>query len=224
MTTRLTAMSRKVSTFFVSDQGFTLIELLVVIAIIGILAGMLLPALNKARQMALRAQCIDHERQLFLAARMFADDHDGWLPARGLGGDDRWPAAFRPYVGGNTGIYYCPASHDIAEQNADPYSNTNNNTGYIINGFNDIIPYNTPNSVLMDSLPNPSETILFGEEKDGNGEFYMDLVENNQNTILDYVRHNGGGCYTFTDGHGEWIANPRTATENMWLVNKPQPS
>ena len=64
-----------------------MIELLVVIAIIGILAGLLLPALGKARQSALRAQCIDHERQLYFAARMFADDHEGWLPARGLGGD-----------------------------------------------------------------------------------------------------------------------------------------
>jgi prepilin-type N-terminal cleavage/methylation domain-containing protein/prepilin-type processing-associated H-X9-DG protein len=217
-------MRRPVSAAFEGDEAFTLIELLVVIAIIGTLAGLLLPALGNAKKAALRAQCVDHERQLFLAARMFADDHDGWLPARGMGGDDRWPAAFRPYVGGNIGIYYCPASHDVTERNADPYSNTNNNTGYIINGFNDVIPYNTPNSVMMDSLPNPSETILFGEEKDGNGEFYMDLVENNQNTILDYVRHNNGACYTFADGHGEWIANPRTVTENMWLVNKPQPS
>lgn len=217
-------MRRRVSTAFECDEAFTLIEILVVIAIIGILAGLLLPTLGKARQSALRIKCVDHERQLFLAARMFADDHDGWLPARGLGGDDRWPAAFRPYVGRNTGIYYCPASHDVAEQSADPYSNTHNNTGYIINGFNDIIPYNTPNSVLMDSLPNSSETILFGEELDGNGEFYMDLVENNQNTILDYMRHINGACYTFADGHGEWIASPRTVTENMWLVNKPQPS
>ena len=217
-------MKRKVPAVFERDGGFTLIELLVVIAIIGILAGLLLPVLGQAKQAALRVKCIDHERQLFLAARMFADDHDGWLPARGLGGDDRWPAAFRPYVGGNTGIYYCPASHDVAEQTADPYSNTHNNTAYIINGFNDIIPYNTPNSVLLDSLPHPSETILFGEELDGNGEFYMDLVENNQNTILDYTRHNNGACYAFADGHGEWIASPRTVTENMWLVNKPSPS
>jgi prepilin-type N-terminal cleavage/methylation domain-containing protein len=205
-------------------EAFTLIEVLVVIAIIGILAALLVPALGQAKKAALRTKCIDHERQLFLAARMFADDHDGWLPARGLGGDDRWPAAFRPYVGNNTGIYYCPASRDTVEQNADPYSNTHNNSGYIINGFNDVIPYNTPNSVMIDSLPNPSETILFGEELDGNGEFYMDLVENNQNTILDYTRHNIGACYTFADGHGEWIASPRTVTENMWLVNKPSPS
>jgi hypothetical protein len=168
----------------------------------------------------LRTQCIDHERQLFIAARLFADDHDGWLPARGLGGADRWPAAFRPYVGGNVGIYYCPAARDDAEEKADPYSNTHNNSAYVINGFNDVIPYNTATAVLLDSLPNPSSTILFGEEKNGVADFYMDLAENNQNTILDYVRHNMGACYAFADGHGEWIAHPRTVTEKMWYVNK----
>ena len=60
--------------------SFTLIELLVVIAIIAILAGMIMPALSNAREVARSSQCLGNQKQISMMLSLYADNSRGWMP------------------------------------------------------------------------------------------------------------------------------------------------
>ncbi|MGR3303552.1 MAG: type II secretion system protein [Candidatus Scalindua sp.] len=97
------------------NKGFTLIELLVVIAIIGILAGILLPVLSRARESARKTQCMSNIKQIGMGLIMYANENNESFPSSTAGSNTAMASLnllYDTYISDNK-VFNCPSDTTV---------------------------------------------------------------------------------------------------------------
>jgi prepilin-type processing-associated H-X9-DG protein/prepilin-type N-terminal cleavage/methylation domain-containing protein len=196
-------------------KWFTLIELLVVIAIIAILAAMLMPALQKAREAARSAACLNNQKQLGLAFQMYADSWGGHIPFLMKNGSRYDYGEFlinNDYLSGGN-VLVCPsfAPYEYVEHPQkvygmiDPEHLKEKYVGQAGFWYNDGTG-NLGKGYYLHKIQDAAEFIM---TTDSWGTYGGDVVQREKVEFEGdewiHMRHNGEANMGFADGHAEAV-------------------